>query len=107
MSKLIELALAELDKYKVEQVNESVDVGDSDDASNAHVKHAQSTEPTHKWKDDSGTTHSVWHHTTPAGRKTTLLHSKEPGVGGAPVMKLAGNAHHSPEDIKKSMKDYE
>ena len=101
------MAVAELEKYTVQQVDEAVDVGDSDEASSAHVKHARANEPTHKWKDTNGTQHSVWHHTSPAGRKTTLLHSAEPGVGGAPIMKLHGNAHHSPEDIKKSMKDYE
>ena len=95
-----------LRKEESEQVVEEVDVGDSDEASSAHVKHATNNPPTHKWTDDNDATHSVWHHTSPAGRKTTLLHTKEPGVGGAPIMKLHGNAHHNPKDIKKSMKDY-
>jgi hypothetical protein len=88
-------------------LKETVDVGDSDEASAAHVKHTKSNPPTHEWKDDNGGHHKVWHHTSPKGVKTTLLHSSHAGGSSAPVMKLAGRAHHSPEDIKKSMKDYD
>ena len=86
-------------------VFEAVDVGDSDEASNAHNKHADTHKPDHEYKDDNGH-HKIWYHTSPKGRKTTLLHTSEEGASGAPLMKLSGNAHHSVSDIKKSQKDY-
>ena len=87
-------------------LEESVDVGDSDEASAAHQKYASKTAPTHEFKTDDGAHHKVWHHTSPSGRKTTLLHTKEAGASSAPVMKLNASGHHSPEDIKKSHHSY-
>jgi hypothetical protein len=105
MSILIDATLEFLKKQP--SLREAVDVGDADEASSAHRKHASTEKPTHEWKDDSGGHHKVWHHTSPKGVKTTLLHTSHAGGSSAPVMKLPGRAHHSPEDIKKSMKEYD
>jgi hypothetical protein len=84
---------------------ESVDVGDSDEAEDHHVEHADKEKPTHEWKDKNGAHHKVWH-TTHEGHKSTLLHTSEPGAPSAPVMRLEEPGHHKPAAIKKSMKEY-
>jgi hypothetical protein len=84
-----------------------VDVGDTDEASASHEKHAHANKPTHEWKAENGAQHKIWHHTSPKGIKTTLLHTTEHGASDAPVMKFNQKGHHSPEDIKKSMKSYD
>lgn len=91
---------------KLPQLEESVDVGDSDEASDAEHKHASKTKPTHEFKTSDGAHHKIWHHTDKKGNKSTLIHTKEPGVGGAPVMKLDQAGHHHPDDIKKSIHSY-
>jgi hypothetical protein len=88
-----------------ENIDESVDVGDSDEAEENHHDHAMNTKPTHEWKEKNGTHHKVWH-TTHEGAKSTLMHTSEPGASSAPVMRLEEPGHHSVAAIKKSQKEY-
>jgi hypothetical protein len=86
-------------------IAEAVDVGDTDEAEDHHTEHAGKTKPTHEWKEKNGAHHKVWH-TTHEGKKSTLLHTSEPGASSAPVMRFEEPGHHSPAAIKKSMKEY-
>ena len=109
MSKLIEATLVELENYALKNgISEEFDYGESDEAESHHAKHTDKTKPTHEWKDEHNphTTHRIWH-TTHKGKKSTLYHVTEPAASNAPVMRFHQAGHHSPEAVKKSLKDYE
>ena len=106
MSKLIEAALAEIENYAAKNgLAEAFDYGESDEAEEHHEEHADKTKPTHEWKDHD-VHHKIWH-TTHKGKKSTLYHVSEPNASDAPVMRFHQAGHHSPEAVKKSLKDYE
>jgi hypothetical protein len=101
---LIEAALKVMDKMQ-EAKETPLDYGDTDEASSSHEKHADKNKPNHQWKDEHGNEHSVWHHTSPKGTKTTLYHIDD-GMA-APLMKFNKKGHHTPEQIKTAAKEYD
>jgi hypothetical protein len=108
MSKLIEAAVAELDKY-VDQykINEELDYGESDEGEKHHQDHASKNwdKPTHSWP-DGDTVHKIWH-TTHKGKPSTLHHQSDHNSSDDTVMRFHQAGHHSPEAVKKTLKDYE